>query len=119
MGWRCRMPLNEDEQRILREIEEHLQRDQTFVREIRPGGRTARRRVLGWCAATVAMFALVLVTMTIHPLLGFGCFVGAVACALVAETTVREVNGRPWQGIAESWRSRSPGSRDRATDQAD
>ena len=52
------MPLSEDEQRILRQIEEHLQRDPGFGRTLhRPSGGS-RRRLLLWGMLTVVAVGL-------------------------------------------------------------
>ena len=40
------MPLSEDEQRILRQIEEQLQRDPSFGRDIKPRHVGSRRAVI-------------------------------------------------------------------------
>lgn len=105
------MPLSEEEQRILRQIEQQLSRDHTFARDITPGRSNAGWRFAGWCLATVALFGLALVTMTIHPLLGFGCFVASVATALVAQTTAGSVRTELMSGLRAGMRDRSVGTR--------
>ena len=61
------MPLSEDEQRILRQIEEHLQRDPGFGRTLHhsPGG--SRRGLFLWGAATVAAVTLTIVFSLVGP----------------------------------------------------
>ncbi len=100
------MPLSEHEQRILRQIEEHLQRDHTFARDLRPGSPVVRHRLVGWIAATVALFVAAVFGMMVHPLVGFALFVGAVAAALMVEAQVREVADQRLAGLAEAARAR-------------
>ena len=52
------MPLSEDEQRILRQIEEQLQRDPSFGRDIKPRHVGSRRAVIVSSVATVLCLVL-------------------------------------------------------------
>ena len=72
------VPLSDDEQRILREIEANLKTDERFAQKVSSGGlylhaaRTVKRAALGLVASLVAMvFAL-----QVHFLLAFVVFVG-------------------------------------------
>ncbi len=100
------MPLNEQEQRILREIEEHLQRDHSFARDLRPHPPTLRHGFLGWAAATVLLVAGAVFGMTVHPLLGFVSFVAAVSTGLVVESHLRDAGDQQLQDLADALRTR-------------
>lgn len=100
------MPLSEEEQKILRQIEEQLQRDHTFARDLRPGSPLVRRRLIGWVLATIALFAGSVLGMTLHPLFGFALFVGAVATALMVEACVRDLTEHRLSGLAEAARAK-------------
>lgn len=100
------MPLSEDEQRILRQIEEQLQRDPGFGRNLhsRKGGS---RRVLGLTTAgAVACLVLTVALLSVSPFLSFAAFVGALACALVAERHARALGEAGINHLSESVRGR-------------
>lgn len=87
------MPLSENEQRILAEIEKHLEEsDPRLAREVR---RPARRTptVSPWWAAAgvVGGFGIMLAALQIHPLLSFVGFLVMVAGGLALERSVRAV----------------------------
>jgi hypothetical protein len=113
------MPLSEDEQRILRQIEEQLQRDHTFARDLRPGRPVVKRRLAGWVIGTVAFFVGAVLGMTLHPLLGFALFVGAVATALMVEAHVRDLAEHRVAGLGETARARVRGARPTPRERAD
>jgi hypothetical protein len=92
------VPLSEDEQRILRQIEEHLQRDPGFTGTLHTQRRGSRRQLLlGGAGAVVCLLATVLLLGT-SPVVAFVAFLGALACALVAERQARILGG---EGIAQ------------------
>lgn len=82
------MPLSEDEQRILRQIEQELQSDPTFATRVH---RVPRRRLvllgLGLVVAIVATVA----ALTMHWALAVVAFVGVLAIAAVLEREVRVI----------------------------
>ncbi|MFM8310282.1 MAG: DUF3040 domain-containing protein [Ilumatobacteraceae bacterium] len=78
------MPLSEDEQRILRQIEEQLQRDPGFGRTIETVRHGSRRTLVTATSATLIGLLLTIATLGVSPLLSFGCFVGSLAAAVVA-----------------------------------
>ncbi|MFZ9628506.1 MAG: DUF3040 domain-containing protein [Ilumatobacteraceae bacterium] len=78
------MPLSEDEQRILRQIEEHLQRDSGFGRTIHTVRHGSRRALMLSVAGTVLALLMTVVLLGVSPWLSFAVFVGALACAIVA-----------------------------------
>ena len=63
------MPLSEDEQRILRQIEEQLQRDPSFGRDIKPRHVGSRRAVIVSSVATVSCLVLTVVLLAVSPYL--------------------------------------------------
>lgn len=82
------MPLSENEQRILRQIEEQLQRDPTFARNI-PRKIASRRGLVVTSVGAVLGLGLAVLLLAISPYLAFGAFVLAVVAALFAERHAR------------------------------
>lgn len=107
------MPLSEEEQRILRQIEEHLQRDHTFGRNLLPPRRRASGASTLWLSAilTVVLFAGSILLLAVHPLLSFAAFVAAIGAAVVAESRLREFGEEHLGQFSESARARFRGVR--------
>jgi Flp pilus assembly protein TadB len=82
------MPLSEDEQRILRQIEQELRRDPDFSRK---GYRVSRRRLVLLVVALVAGLAMTILALTVNFLLAFAGFVGVLVIAVALENEVRIV----------------------------
>jgi Flp pilus assembly protein TadB len=80
------MPLSENEQRILRQIEQQLERDPTFSTR---GYRIPRTRVVLLTLAVFAALALTVVTLAVSVWLSIAAFVGALALAILLEREVR------------------------------
>jgi Flp pilus assembly protein TadB len=80
------MPLSEDEQRILRQIEQELQQDPTFFER---GYRVSRRRLVLLAFGLVAGLVLTVAGLTIHFWLAFVGFVGVLVMAVLLEAEVR------------------------------
>jgi hypothetical protein len=100
------MPLSEDEQRILRQIEEQLQRDPGFGRTLHPR-RTANRRVLVLSGvAAVGCLVLTVALLSVSPYLSFVAFVGAVAAGLVCERHARTLGEAGLGQLTNSVRGR-------------
>ena len=100
------MPLSEDEQRILRQIEEHLQRDPGFGRTLhRPSGGS-RRRLLLWGMLTVVAAGLPVAFLSVSPFLSFGAFVGAVVSGMLLERQARLLGEEGLNHLSESVRGR-------------
>lgn len=100
------MPLSEDEQRILRQIEEHLQRDPGFGRTLhRPKGGS-RRRLFLWGTLTVVAVGLTVAFLSVSPFLSFGAFVGAVVCGMFLERQARLLGEEGLNHLSESVRGR-------------
>lgn len=82
------MPLSEEEQRILRQIEEQLQRDPRFSRETRVRSQHTTKLVPLGFAALVCLVACILL-IGISPYLAFAAF---VACAVVLSLVQRRLS---------------------------
>jgi hypothetical protein len=104
------MPLSEDEQRILRQIEEQLQRDPNFARDIKPRHVASRRAVIVSSVATVLLLVLTVLLLAVSPYLAFVAFVGAVAALVVAERHVAAIGEAGLNHLSDTVRSRLGGS---------
>lgn len=105
------MPLSEDEQRILRQIEEQLQRDPGFARSSRDK-ESGSRRTFGWAlfGLVVALLATILSVM-VSPFVSFACFAAAVALGVIAERQARLVAQQGIDSLQQSVRDRFNGPR--------
>lgn len=83
------MPLSENEQRILRQIEEQLQRDPTFARNVISRKIGSRRGLALTAAGAVLALGLAVLLLSVSPYLAFAAFVLAVVAALFAERHAR------------------------------
>ncbi|HZX56821.1 MAG TPA: DUF3040 domain-containing protein [Ilumatobacteraceae bacterium] len=104
------MPLSEDEQRILRQIEEQLQRDPSFGRDIKPRRVGSRRAVVVSSICTVVCLVLTILLLGVSPYLSFVAFVGAVAALVIAERHVAALGEAGLNHLSDSVRSRLGGS---------
>ena len=82
------MPLSENEQRILRQIEQQLERDPTFSTR---GYKLPRRRVLLLSLALVAALAMTVLLLGVTVWLSLAGFVGSLTLAILLEREVRLV----------------------------
>ena len=80
------VPLSEEEQQILRQIEEELQQDPTFAQR---GYRVSRRRSALLIAGLVAGLAATVVCLAINFILAFVAFVFVLFMAVKLESEVR------------------------------
>lgn len=108
------MPLSEDEQRILRQIEQHLEADPTFSQR---GYRVSRRRSLLLGVGLIVGLVLTIGGLAVNYLVAFGGFVFVLAMAFMLEAELR-VLGRERLGQLpiSAWLSGhrpDPGDRDR------
>lgn len=110
------MPLSEDEQRILRQIEEQLQRDPKFGREIRTRPAGSRRSLVVSTGLTVLCLALAVALLAVSPYLSFVAFLAAVAVGVVAGRTLRTAGEQGLNNLSESVRSRLGGPQRRDGD---
>ena len=96
--------LSDDEQRILRQIEEQLETDERFAQAVSSSGlyrhsaRTIRWAGLG---AVVGLVGVVL-ALQVHFLVSFVCFLWMLGCALVIERQIRLIGRVGAKDIAES-----------------
>ena len=100
------MPLSEDEQRILRQIEEQLQRDPGFGQNLhgRAGGSRRSMALSGFGA--VACLVLTVALLSVSPYLSFVAFVVAVGLALVCERHARTLGRQSLEHLSENVRHR-------------
>ena len=96
------MPLSEDEQRILHEIEQQFyESDPAFAREV---GKTTlyshAGRNLKWAAlGFFCGLALLIVTFASSLVLGFSGFLVMLASAIVFERNLRKMGRAGWQQV--------------------
>lgn len=82
------MPLNEDEQRILRQIEQQLESDPTFSAR---GYRVSRKRLVMLSLGLIVGLAVTVAGLAISFWLAFVAFIGVLAMAVLLEQEVRLV----------------------------
>ena len=99
------MPLSEDEQRILHEIEQQFyESDPAFAREVakttvyRHAGRNLKWAALGFFLG----FALLIASFAYSLILGFASFLIMLACAFVFERNLRKMGKAGWKQVSES-----------------
>ncbi|CAN5722767.1 hypothetical protein BH24ACT5_BH24ACT5_23770 [soil metagenome] len=80
------MPLSENEQRILRQIEQQLESDPTFSTR---GYRIPRRRLVGLTLGLIAVFVATVMMLSVSVWLAIGGFVVAVAVGAALEREIR------------------------------
>lgn len=80
------MPLSEDEQRILRQIEHELEQDPTFADR---GYRVSRRRSLLLIAGLLGGLALTIGGLAVNYLVAFVGFVLVLVMAVMLESELR------------------------------
>jgi hypothetical protein len=106
------VPLSDDEERILKQIESELYRqDPESARRI---GTTTLTRYLArncrWSAAGFLLGLVVLVfSFAVSWVLGLVGFAIMVACALVFTQNLRKMGRHGWQQVTQSVRERSVG----------
>jgi hypothetical protein len=110
------MPLSEDEQRILRQMEEDLQRDPRFGRSLHAGTSASRRGLAVAGFATVIGLVLTIALLGVSPFLSFVTFAASVGCAVVAERHVRSLGEAGLSHLSDSMRGRFPQQRERSDD---
>jgi hypothetical protein len=94
------MPLSEDEQRILREIEEQLHRDPNFARGITPTASSSKRTLtLGLVGGLVAIAVCVLL-LAVSPYLAFAAFLVGVAAVALAARQLRSLGDEALRQMA-------------------
>lgn len=101
------MPLSEDEQRILREIEEQLHRDPNFARDLTPSASGSRRSLLLAVFGGVLLVAVCVLLISVSPYLAFVAFVGAIAAVVMAERHLRALGDQAMRQVAAMRRNAS------------
>ncbi len=104
------MPLSEDEQRILRQIEEQLQRDPSFGRDMHHRRASSRRSIVLTGLAALVCLGLSIVLLSVSPYLAFVFFIGAVVAVLFAEQHARALGEAGLNHLSESVRNRLGGA---------
>src|SRR4051794_31014326 len=101
------MPLSEDEQRILQQIEQQFyESDPAFAREVssttlyRHAWRNIKFALLGF----VAGLALLIVALSVSVFLAFGGFLIMLACAFVIERNARTMGRAGLQQVTANMR---------------
>lgn len=80
------MPLSEDEQRILRQIEQELEQDPTFSQR---GYRVSRRRSIMLVAGLVLGFAITIGGLLVSFFVAFAGFILVLVMAIMLESELR------------------------------
>jgi Protein of unknown function (DUF3040) len=109
------MPLSEDEQRILKQIEEQFyEHDPKFAQQV--GSTSLYRHGLGrvrWAALGLVIGMVFLVAMLqVHYLLSFVGFLAMLGCAFVIERNLRAIGKAGIQDLAGAVRDRHPRAAD-------
>ena len=106
------MPLSEDEQRILQEIEQQFYaNDPAFAREVgsttlyRHAGRNLKWATLGFVAGVALMVGTLSVLIMGIPLLAFAGFLVMLGSAFVFERNLRKMGRAGWQQWTGSMRT--------------
>ena len=80
------MPLSEDEQRILRQIEQELASDPSFAQR---GVRVSRRRLVMLSVALVVGLVVTVGALAVSFLVSFAAFIGVLVVAIMLEAEIR------------------------------
>lgn len=83
------MPLSEDEQRILRQIEQDLRSDPTFADT---GYRAARGRLVLLSIGLLICLAVTIVGLSVNFLVAFAGFLAVFAIAVMLEKEIRLIS---------------------------
>jgi Ca2+-dependent lipid-binding protein len=105
------MPLSENEQRILRQIEEQFyENDPKFAQHVGSASlyRHALRNVRWALVGLVAGLGFLIATLQVHFLLSFLGFLAMLGCAFVIERNLRAVGRIGLQDLAGVMRNRKP-----------
>jgi hypothetical protein len=108
------MPLSEDEQRILQDIERSFyETDPKFAETVGSNSlyRHAGRNCKWAVAAFVVSLAVLLASFIRFPLIGFVGFVGMVAATVIFVKNIRRIGVVGIQDVAESDKAREVGQK--------
>jgi len=108
-----RMPLSEDEQRILRQLEQQLETDKEFAQNVSQSGlyRHAVRTVRWAALGMVASLGFTIATLQVHFALAFLGFLGMLACAVVIEGKLRAMSKAGYKDVVQVLRTASLNSK--------
>jgi hypothetical protein len=100
------VPLSDEEQRILREIEAQLKTDEKFAHAVSSSGlyRHSARRVWWSSLGMLVSLVAVVASLSIHFLVAFGAFVVMLGCALMIERQLRLIGRAGVQDLAQTIR---------------
>jgi len=107
------MPLSEDEQRILRQIEEQFyENDPKFAQQVGSSSlyRHGMRRVRWATLGLILGLAFLIATLQIHFLLSFVGFLAMLGCAFIIERNLRAMGRVGLQDLAGVVRGKRPDS---------
>lgn len=112
------MPLSDDEQRILRQIEEQLQHDEQFATKVSPAGLYRHsRRIVAWSVlGAVASLAATVLLLAMHFLLAFAGFLVMLAFVLVIERQLRAISKAGIKDVVSALRGTPFGAQRRGND---
>lgn len=100
------MPLSEDEQRILRQIQEQLETDERFASAVSSSGLYKHAvRSLRWAAlGVVVSLVFTVLALRVHFLVSFVGFLGMLGCVLVIERQLRAMSKAGLKDVAATLR---------------
>ena len=102
------MPLSEDEQRILHQIEQQFyESDPAFAQSVSQNSlyRHAFRNIKWAALGLVLGLAFLLATLQVHVLVAFAGFLAMLACAFVIERNARRMGRAGLQQVTASMRA--------------
>ena len=102
------MPLSEDEQRILHQIERQFyESDPAFAQSVSQSSlyRHAFRNIKLGLVGVLAGMAFLLATLRISVLLSFAGFLGMLAAAFVIERNARKLGRAGWEQVSGTMRA--------------
>lgn len=97
------MALSDDEQRILREIEDQLKSDEKFASAVSSSGlyKHSARQVKWLAVGMLVSLIAIVASLQIHYLLAFVAFVAMLTCALMIERQLRLIGRAGVQDLAQ------------------
>ncbi|MFM8521316.1 MAG: DUF3040 domain-containing protein [Acidimicrobiaceae bacterium] len=101
------MPLSDNEQQILRQIEQDLKTDEKFAQAVSSKGLYRHSARTAWWAGVgiVASLGLTIVGLQFHFLFAFAGFLAMLGCALIVERQLRAMSKVGIRDVAESLRA--------------
>lgn len=97
------MALSDDEQRILREIEDQLKSDEKFASAVSSSGlyKHSARQVRWLAVGMLVSLVAIVASLQVHYLLAFVAFVAMLTCALMIERQLRLMGRAGVQDLAQ------------------